>query len=323
MKKLWLAFLFTLCFAVPAFAGSLTIAVHDKASVKGPYITLGEIAAITGEETGRIEQLADLRLGYAPAPGSSTVLTRELLGTRLAATGVDFSDVVWQTSQSITIMTESQVVSGQRLADAATQAVYGKLSGITGELTVTPASVPSDVLVPLGTVQVVAEIPAGVRFTGFTTAYITIFVDGQRYNSIPVRLTVKLYQQVVVAARAISGREVLTADSIRLERFDTGRLAAGYITDSNQALGLQSRRLITQGTVITGQLLEKPVLIARGSTVTVVARMGDIEVTVSGQALQDGVKDQLIRVQNTNSRRIITAKVVDDATVLVGTYSGK
>lgn len=323
MKKLWLAFLCTLCFAVPAFAGPLTIAVQDKASVKGPYITLGEIAAITGEEAGRIEQLAGLRLGYAPAPGSSTVLTKELLGTRLAATGADFSDVVWQTAPSITIMTESQVVSGQQLADAATQAVYNKLTGITGELTVTPAAVPSDVLVPLGTVQVVAEIPAGVRFTGFTTAYITIFVDGQRFNSIPVRLTVKLYQQVVVAARAISGREVLTADSIRLERADTGRLAAGYITDSNQAIGLQSRRLITQGTVITGQLLEKPVLIARGSTVTVVARVGDIEVTASGQALQDGVKDQLIRVQNTNSRRIITARVVDDATVLVGTYSGK
>lgn len=323
MKKLWLAFLFTLCFAVPAFAGPLIIAVQDKAAVKGPYITLGEIAAITGEGADRIGQLAGLRLGYAPSPGSSTVLTRELLGTRLAATGADFSDVVWQTSPSVTIVTESQVVSGQQLTDAATQAVYSKLAGIAGELTVTPAAVPADVLVPLGTLQVAAEIPAGVRFTGFTTAYLTISVDGQRYTSIPVRLTVKLYQQVVVAARAISGREVLTAEDIRLERADTGRLAAGYITDSNEAIGLQSRRLIMQGAVITGQLLEKPVLIARGSTVTVVARVGDIEVTASGQALQDGVKDQLIRVQNTNSRRIITARVIDNATVLVGTYSGK
>ncbi len=323
MKKLWLAFLFVWCFAVPAFAGPLTITVNDKAAVKGPYMTLGEIATITGEDPGRIEQLSRLQLGYAPAPGSNTVLTKELLGTRLAATGADLSGVVWQVSQTISVMTESQVVSGQSLTDMATQAVHNKLTGIVGELTVVPAVIPTDVNVPLGMVQVVAEIPGGVRFTGFTTAYATIFVDGQRYSSVPVRLAVKLYQQVAVAARAISGREMLTADSIRFERADIGRLAAGYITDGDQVIGLQSRRLIMQGTVITSQLLEKPILITRGSAVTIVARMGDIEVTVNGQALQDGIKDQLIRVQNVNSRRIIAARVVDNTTVLVGTYNGK
>lgn len=323
MKRLWLAFFFILCFAFPAFAGPLTIATNDKAIVKGPYITLGEIANISGEEPERIEQLAGLRLGNAPSPGSTTVLTQELLGMRLAATGADFSGVVWQTAKAVAITTGAQVVSGQYLTDMAHQAVAKKLAGVNGELTITPAVIPADVSVPLGTVEVVIGIPGGVRFTGFTTAYAAIFVDGQRYSSVPVRMEVKLYQQVVVAARAISGREVLTSDSIRLERADTGHLAAGYITDGNQAIGLASRRLIMQGTVITSQLLDKPVLITRGSAVTIVARMGDIEVTVNGQALQDGAKDQLIRVQNVTSRRIIAARVVDNSTVLVGTYSGK
>jgi len=45
-----------------------------------------------------------------------------------------------------------------------------------------------------------------------------------------------------------------------------------------------------------------------------------MEVTSAGQALQDGIEGQLIRVQNINSTKVISAKVIDGTTVQVLTY---
>lgn len=322
MKKLWLALLLVLFAAVPAFAAPLTIAVYEQVLVKGPFVTLGEIADFSGHDTARIEKLRELKLGSAPAPGASLVLTQELLGIRLASAGVDLSGIVWQTPQTILITTGSQAVSSETLASVARQAVLSRMAGHSGEFVVNIASYPADLLVPAGSVTVTADVPAGVRFAAPTVAYVTVSVDGKRFSTVPVKLDVRLYEQILVATRAIGAQELITDDNTRLERLDAGRLT-GYITDASQALGLISRRNIAARTPLTGAMLMRPTLIKHGSVVTIVVRTGGIEVTATGQALQDGVQDQIIRVQNSNSKRIIAAQVVDSTTVLVATYNGK
>ncbi len=321
MKKLWLALLLWSLVAVPAFAGPITIAIKETAVVKGPLLTLGEIADITGADPNRIEGLRELKLGSAPPPGTSLMLTQQLLGHRLAGTGANLSDVTWQTPPVVTVTSGSQKEKKEKMAEIVKQALMTKLAG-SGEVTLNILAIPADLQVPLGDIQYTMGIPGGVRFAGTTVTYVTITVDGRRFHSVLVRAEVKRYQQVVVAARTIDAQEIIASDALRLERMDTGRLTS-YITDANQVLGLASRRSIAIGTPITSSMVVKPVLIKRGALVTIVARMGDIEVTATGQALQDGAQGQLIRVQNMNSKRMIAAQVVDASTVLVGTYMGK
>ena len=321
MKRLWLALILWSLIAVPAFAGPITIAIKEEAVVKGSLITLGEIADITGTDPNRIEGLRELKLGSAPPPGTSLMLTQRLLGIRLAGTGADFSEVTWQTPPVVTVTSGSQTVRGEELAAVVKRSLMTKLVG-DGEVTLDILAIPADLQVPLGAIQYTIGIPGGVRFAGPTATYVTINVDGRRFHSVLVRAEVKRYQQVVVAARPIDAQEIITSEALRLERMDTGRLAS-YITDGNQVLGLASRRSVAIGTPITSSMVVKPILIKRGALVTIVARMGDIEVTAAGQALQDGAHGQLIRVQNMNSKRMIAAQVVDASTVLVGTYMGK
>lgn len=326
LKKMVFMLLAMWLFAGQCLAAGVTVTIKPEVTLPGPYIRLGELAVIDSDNQDRAKIIGDIKLGSAPPPGSHVVLTAEMLGARLAGSGADLSGVRWQVPPAMTIYTAGQTVSGETLLAAAEAAIKERLGIAAGretmETTVAALTTPHDVIVPLGQTDFKADIPAGIRFNTPTTVNVTINVNGHPFSAVGVKFNVKAYQNVVVTARSMAAFEVITPDSLRLERFDIGRLT-GYITDSAKVLGLRTRRPVTAGTPLCEAAIEKPPVVKRGSAVTVLARVGEIVVTANGQALQEGSEGAIIRVQNLNSNKIINARVVDGATVQVIIYSGR
>jgi flagella basal body P-ring formation protein FlgA len=218
---------------------------------------------------------------------------------------------------------DTQTIGRQWLQDTA-EAAIRQYSGVkSGNLSIGLLSLARDVAVPQGNVELVTEIPSGVKYNMPTVVYINVMVDGRQEARVLLRFGVKLYQNVVVAARALAVHEQISAECLRYERLDVGRLAPGFLTDMNKVIGLQVRNSLQPGMVLTAYILDKPVIIARGSTVSTLARAGNLEVSTVGTVMQDGALGQIIRVQNANSRKFMSAKVLDEATVLVTSFNGK
>lgn len=305
-----------------AWAGSITITVHEQAEVKGPLMTLGDIADINGDDTERIARLQAVKLGNAPLPGNNTVLTGELISMRISASSADFSDVTWQLPEKVTVSTLSQTLIGQSVADCAIQAVKQQL-GTDGDTTVEAAGLPMDTNYRVGDLSLKVEMPRNIRYNGPTLVKVNVSLDGQKVAAETVRLNIKMFKEVVVATKSILPHEVFSGDSVKLERMDISRLPHGFLTDVNKVVGLSARRTISPGMVLSSTMLDRPVVIKRGDKVTIIARVGGTEITAPGQAMQDGSEDQIIRVQNLNSQKIISAKIIDESSVLVLTYNGK
>ncbi len=314
--------LLCLC-AAPSSAAPVTVAVNAEGTVVGPIITLGELATITGEDKERIKALAATKLGNAPSPGHRLSLTSDTLGTRLAASGADLGEINWLVPPTIIVTTAAQTISGERLQAAASEALQSQLSAAGDtELSVTPLGAAPDVMAPLGSVDIKAEFPAGIRYNAPTAAVVAISADGRPFTTVSLRFNVKAYQQVVVAARNIAAREAITADSVRTERREIGKIA-GYITDTGKVMGLAARRPITAGTPLTESSVDKPLMIKRGTAVTILVKAGGMIIAAGGQTMQDGREGELIRVQNVTSKRIVSARVVDTNTVQVIIYGGR
>lgn len=323
LNKISLLIVLQLCIMVGlVFGQGITIVVSPEARVEGAFITLGQLAEISGTDTAWVKSLGQLKLGTAPSLGSSIVLTKELLNMRLAATGSNFSGIVWEIPESVTVTTNSQTISGQTLIDKAILGVKKQIGvNVANEdLTILPSSRVQDVITPVGQIELVADLPYGVRYNIPTNVAITVKINGQLFTKVPLTLDVKRYQQVVVTKGQISSMELFSMDNLRYERVDVGRAGAGYFTDMNKVVGLASRRSLKPGMVITDSVVAKPVVIKRGAVVNILARIGNMEVMTAGQAMQDGVEGQLIRVQNTNSNKFLSAKVLDETTVQVLTY---
>lgn len=324
-KKICLLLLLQFCFCFhSAFAEGLVVVIAEQARVDGTIITLGELAQISGGDPEKIQNLRQLNLGTAPIPGSSFVLTKEVITMRLAAAGIDLSGNNWQIPTSVTVIGNSQLVSEQTLINKAISAIRSQVGSSVGsdDLMITSVGHVQDVVVPLGNIVLSTSLPYGIRYNVPSTVTVSVNVNERVFAKVALRFDVKLYRQVAVAARQVNAHEIFTDDSLRYERMDSGQLAAGFVIDKNKIVGLMARRPVTPGMVVTDSMVNKPIIIKRGSAVTLLARIASMEVTAIGQAMQDGCEGQLIRVQNANSNRIVLGKVLNESTVEVLTYKG-
>lgn len=317
-----LVLLHMLILVSPIFAEGITIIVAPEARVEGAFITLGQLAEVRGDDVPWVNSLCQLKLGSTPAPGSSIIMTKDLLRMRLAATGSNFRGIVWDIPDNVKVTTSSQSVGGQTLIAKGIAAIQDQagLGVNTGDLSITAIGSVQDVIIPMGPIVVTSNLIYGIHYNRPTIVQVVITVNGQVFARKNLTFDAKLYQQVAVVKSQINPGEILTADNLRYERMDSGHLALGYFTDINKAQGLMIKKALSPGMVVTESMLDKPLLMKRGNIVNVVARIGSMEVTTAGLAMQDGSVGQLIRIQNVNSKKNISATVLDASTVQVLTY---
>ncbi len=125
---------------------------------------------------------------------------------------------------------------------------------------------------------------------------------------VPVRVTRHI--EVLIAARPLPRGIALSADAIRHGRRDPAELPGAWYTERSQLLGLETRRAIRAGEVLSPQLLSSARLIRRGQELVLFATSGSMTVTVKGKALEDGVEGDIVRVRNLSSDRVVEGRVV-------------
>lgn len=118
---------------------------------------------------------------------------------------------------------------------------------------------------------------------------------------------------LVAVAELPAGRPIAAAD-LALERRDVSAMPDA-ISDPREAAGMSSRRPLHVGDVVRKGALAATLLVRRGQSVRIVAHSGPIEVSVDGEALEDGTRGAAVRVKNAGNGNVIRARVTAEATV--------
>jgi flagella basal body P-ring formation protein FlgA len=114
---------------------------------------------------------------------------------------------------------------------------------------------------------------------------------------------------VLVAQHALArGAVPLAGDFTTLSRRLPG-LSNNYVRDVAQLAGQHLRRPVAQGEALTADALVTAAIVHRGQQLTLLAHTGGLEIRVMVIAMADGKPDELIRVQNMASQRIVEATV--------------
>jgi len=132
---------------------------------------------------------------------------------------------------------------------------------------------------------------------------------------VPVRLSVET--PVVVTRRNIQRGDILSPADLTVVVKRSSSLPYEYLSRIEDAVGLTVRRPISEASVVVPAALQRPEVVARGALVTVVARIGGIEVKSDGLAVQSAGLNQRVRVQ-TQSGRVVEGFVESPNLVRVG-----
>ena len=132
---------------------------------------------------------------------------------------------------------------------------------------------------------------------------------------IPVKTT--LLQKMLVSRTTITRGEIITRDKLKLtERVITSQNQK-YFSNLKDVVGRQARRSIRPDRVINSSMLQEAYLVHKKEPVLIYAQNQKIRISVKGTALKNGKYNDIIRVRNNSSKKIIDAVVVDRGVVAI------
>ncbi|MGI9236078.1 MAG: flagellar basal body P-ring formation chaperone FlgA [Woeseiaceae bacterium] len=120
---------------------------------------------------------------------------------------------------------------------------------------------------------------------------------------LPVEVIVT--DKVLVAGRTLPRGHLLAISDLVVEERDVSRLLSGYFSDTKALVGQRLKAQLIAGRILTPAMVQADLAVKRGQTVTLTVETGGIRIQMRGKALMDGAIDQRIRVENTESGRVV------------------
>ncbi len=315
MSKL-LTTLVVLALSASALVAATTVTVQPSASVRPmQMIRLGEFASVTGPKVD-VERLNQLEITRSAMPGSARQISPEWIKTRVACAGLDARSVTIKSPATIVLISASQPVKGSDIVEAAKLHVTSQLSLSDLAYTVSETGSQSDILVPAGKLELVAEQSSRAIAPGRLQVCVNVLVDGALYVKKNVGLNLKASGSVLVASHTIKAKEPLSGANTRVEMRDIASSSIGYLSALSD-VEMIAGRSISAGTVITADMIAARPAVSKGDPVVVSVRATGVKVVVKGTASQDGMVGDNIRISVPTTKEQIGATVVQPGVVEV------
>jgi flagellar basal body P-ring formation protein FlgA len=157
--------------------------------------------------------------------------------------------------------------------------------------------------------------PPGYRPMG--TATLGVRCNQDRSWIIYVTAQIKAFRRIAVLANAVMRGTNIKPGDVVLREQDVGSLGGGYFFDEQQVVGKLAKRSLNAGMVISPNQLTAPRWVARGQVVTLFVDSGGLQVRAQGEAMADAAENDLVKVRNVLSGKIVDGFVTAPGTVRV------
>ncbi len=131
-----------------------------------------------------------------------------------------------------------------------------------------------------------------------------------------IRYSISGHIRLYVATESIRAGSNIGINSFTDKVQDFSSLAL-IPASKTEILHSSAKVYIPTNTIIYRNKLAKRILIAKDSNVKIMFRADGIEATASGKALENGVQGDIIKIENLESKRIISGEVINENVVRI------
>jgi flagella basal body P-ring formation protein FlgA len=127
--------------------------------------------------------------------------------------------------------------------------------------------------------------------------------------------------RVVVPNRDIARGETIGESDLAFGTIPANTVFSGIITTVDGIKGMEARRMLRANQVVRNDDLRHPVLVTKGSIVTMTFEAPGVVLTASGRAMSEGGMGDTVTIQNPASFRQISAVVSGPGAVLASSLA--
>jgi flagella basal body P-ring formation protein FlgA len=295
----------------------LKIYLPRQVNVNDKSLTLGRISIIQGSES-LAARASEIPLGRLSVPGQKIVLERPMILSRLACSGIPASKVTLTGSDKIMVKQQNRTISSSDFVSLADSLLEKNMPGKSA-CKWNPIREPKDFVVPAGSEDIKFSpslIQTGVKNQARVEIAVLSGSNKVGLRQVTFSLTYECRQAVTKLDIPAGG--VFSPENIKIETIQSND---PEVADWKPPYGQVAKRPLPAGTVLAQNMLESiepPVILKRNQNVVIRIERPGFLITAMGIAMQDGRAGEYIKIRNTDSQRIILARIKEDGTVEPG-----
>lgn len=307
MRILFTALVLTAIAIVTATSAIASPILKSVVRVDGPQVTLGDLFNDAGAK-------ANIVVSMAPRPGQ-----RGLLNVSHIALVARNNDFGWRGGTGLSqviVHRSSRIVPTSMIDEAITAAL--EREGLEGPLELSLRSLGLELHVAADTVPSISIRDLDFnRHNGYFA--VTIVAPANDQHAKPVRIVGQAHQltEIPVLVRKVGVGDIITANDINWISVRETRAQRNVASTEDDVVGMSPRRPVKVGVPIRLSDVATPITVAKGAIVTMTVHAGRMQLTAAGRALESGATNEVIRVANIKSRRIVLAKIISANRVTV------
>ncbi len=295
-------------------AREVKILVAETNLVQGSVVFLGEVAQIQATSFLK-EVLKRIELGKSPKPGKIKQLNKKRLISLIQSQPGVPEGVLIETPNKIYVKRTSQQVKEQAVKDQVGLFLSDKFRDREYELV--QLDVENTGNFPQGKLDLLVGSNSSVDKKGNLSLSMDILIDGNREDRIRISGKVAVYEDILCAVRNLVKGEQLLGTDVYSVRKNIFSLRGDIVRATQKIEGKSLKTNIRRGDYIKFSCLQQIPLIHKGDIITLVARSNTLLIVTSAISKEDGYADQLIRVENIGSGKIVRGLVKEKSIVEV------
>jgi flagella basal body P-ring formation protein FlgA len=301
-------FLFALFLSICTPAYGLEVSFLAEADVTNEFITLGDIARFDTENS-LSRTLADHVVAASPEPGEQLSLrSADVIKNILRKTTLSRS-TMWSGSATVNVVRHGQHIEPELIRRKIGDYLENNKNKLPkAEIQFVSTSMPLPFMVPQGDLSW-EIIPSSPSILDSTRIAIIIRVDGRVRKNISVPGKIKAMAPTVAATVPLARGTILTPDNTYLVSKDLSELNNPCL-DLRSILGKRLTRAVRAGNVINTSDVEFPPLVKKGQLVKIIFQQTRMYLTATGIANMNGKLNEIIKVRNARSNKVIYCRVM-------------
>lgn len=309
---------FLLLIATSVYAvDGIRITLKATAEIGPETLRLKDLGELRGGSPAQMKAMGDTVVAKSPQPGQTRFVGGDYIRLRLRQAGFDTSPIIFRGAADVRISRKSAALPVQEIRQAVESTIRHRMPWNGEHVSINGIRFDETVQLPVGKVTYRIVPKRNEDYLGSTILALHLFVDGEPVRKLWVNATISVMADVVVAVRPLGKHQYIRMEDMSIERRDLASIGSDPITRLEDVLGNRTTRMIYPQTVLQTDMIALPPLVKRGDIVKIVADAGPMTITATGLVRQQGRKGDVVRVMNTDSKRIILARITGPGAVKV------
>ncbi len=301
------------------YSNEATIVIRNYSKIDRNYITLGDIAVIDGiKDNSTVKLLESSILDKSVTMGNTYFVTKQDVIRHLRKKFFNISSTLNVNGNAyIRVDLVGRSLQRSSYENEAKKCLDSWLAKKYTKYTVEPEEHLREIVVPEGQIKIVTkqcEFVLGERIVVIADVY----VNGKRYQSLPIDFNVYVYENVLVAKESKSALDRIDLYSFKKEERNIAAIRGQVVSlDKGISNSFRLSRKLYAGQVLTEDMIEPVPDVTKGSSVTVIAQVGKISIVREALAVEDGNVLDKIKIENSVSGNQYVARVIGKNRVIV------